>query len=92
MTPVTALEDDDRAIRDLNTGWAAADPRRGPEAVSADHADDLVMFEVPPPTRRAGLAAYRNTWPPFLERAAIGGASFEIVSLDVSVGLDVAYA
>ncbi|HMG30211.1 MAG TPA: nuclear transport factor 2 family protein [Jiangellaceae bacterium] len=37
------------------------------------------------------MAAYRGTWPGFFEWQA-GGASFEIVSLDVTAGADVAYA
>jgi ketosteroid isomerase-like protein len=38
-----------------------------------------------------GLDAYRRTWPPFFEWQA-GGALFEIISLEISAGEDVAYA
>ena len=38
-----------------------------------------------------GIAAYRETWPPFFQWQA-SGASFEMVSLDVVAGTDVAYA
>ena len=41
--------------------------------------------------RRGGIDAYRETWPPFFVLQA-RGASFEIVSLDVTAGDDVAYA
>jgi uncharacterized protein (TIGR02246 family) len=85
---VTAGAGDDRAIRDLITGWAAAVHAGDLDAVVADHADDIVMFDVPPPDEGVrGLAAYRETWPPFFEWQQ-SGASFEIVS----VGADVAYA
>lgn len=38
-----------------------------------------------------GIDAYRETWPPFFEWQA-QGAAFEIVSLDVTAGDDVAYS
>jgi ketosteroid isomerase-like protein len=60
--------------------------------VLADHSDDIVMFDVPPPYEGVhGIDAYRETWPPFFEFQA-RGASFEIVSLDVTAGDEVAYA
>ncbi len=50
------------------------------------------MFDVPPPHDGVrGIAAYQATWPPFFvwQRQ---GASFEIVSLEVTAGDDVAFA
>jgi len=50
------------------------------------------MFDVPPPADGVrGIAAYRDTWPPFFGWQA-AGASFDIVALDVTAGEDVAYA
>jgi ketosteroid isomerase-like protein len=50
------------------------------------------MFDVPPPYRGVrGIDAYRDTWPPFFEWQR-RGASFEIESLDVVAGDEVAYA
>jgi hypothetical protein len=49
--------------------------------------------DVPPPedgVRRT--AAYRETWPPFFTWQQRQRASFEIVSLDVAAGEDVAFA
>jgi ketosteroid isomerase-like protein len=47
---------------------------------------------VPPPYQGVrGLAAYRDTWPPFFEWQR-QGAVFEIESLDVTAGADVAFA
>jgi ketosteroid isomerase-like protein len=49
------------------------------------------MFDVPPPYEGVrGIAAYRETWPPFFGWQA--GAVFEIVSLDITAGDDVAFA
>jgi uncharacterized protein (TIGR02246 family) len=86
------VPDDERQIRTLIERWADAVHRGELDTVLADHAEDIVMFDVPPPYDGVrGLDAYRETWPPFFEWQR-RGASFEIVSLDVTAGDDVAYA
>jgi ketosteroid isomerase-like protein len=85
-------QSDQDEIRTLLTGWAAAVHNGNLDHVLADHADDIVMFDVPPPDRGVrGMAAYRETWPPFFEWQA-QGAEFEIEELDVTAGADVAFA
>ncbi len=62
------------------------------DAVVADHAEDIVMSDVPPRHDGVrGLAAWRKVWPPFFDRQA-RGASFAIVSLPVTAGDEVAFA
>jgi uncharacterized protein (TIGR02246 family) len=86
------MADDEEQIRGLIERWAAAVHRGDMRVVLEDHADDIVMFDVPPPYDGVrGIDAYRETWPPFFEWQA-RGASFEIVALDVTTGDDVAYA
>jgi uncharacterized protein (TIGR02246 family) len=84
--------DDEQQIRSLVENWAEAVHSGDMPRVLADHSDDIVMFDVPPPYEGVrGIDAYRETWPGFFEWQA-RGASFEIVSLDVTVGDEVAYA
>ena len=79
-------------IRELIVRWADAVHAGDMEGVLADHAEDIVMFDVPPPYQGVrGIDAYRATWPGFFEWQA-RGASFAIESLDVTAGDDVAYA
>ena len=86
------MPDDREQIRTLIERWAEAVHSGDMSRVLADHADDIVMFDVPPPYEGVrGIDAYRETWPPFFELQA-RGASFEIVSLDVTAGDEVAYA
>jgi uncharacterized protein (TIGR02246 family) len=86
------MSDDVEQIRSLIESWAEAVHRGDMERVLADHAEDIVMFDVPPPHDGVrGIDAYRETWPPFFQWQAMG-ASFEIVSLDVTAGDRVAYA
>jgi uncharacterized protein (TIGR02246 family) len=86
------MPDDIQLIRVLIDRWAAAVHSGDLNGVLADHADDIVMFDVPPPEDGVrGIEAYQETWPPFFEWQT-SGATFEIVSLDVTAGTDVAYA
>jgi uncharacterized protein (TIGR02246 family) len=79
-------------IRTLIERWAEAVHRGDLTTVLADHAEDIVMFDVPPPQQGVrGLDAYRETWPPFFQWQA-QGASFDIESLEVTAGDEVAYA
>ena len=84
--------DDEQEIRALIERWAAAVHAGDLEKVLDRHTDDIVMFDVPPPDEGVrGIDAYREVWPPFFRWQA-EGAVFELVSLDVTVGADVAYA
>ncbi|ABP55587.1 YybH family protein [Salinispora tropica] len=79
-------------IRALIERWADAVHRGDLTSVLADHSEDIVMFDVPPPHQGVrGLDAYRETWTPFFPWQA-QGASFEIESLEITAGDDVAFA
>jgi uncharacterized protein (TIGR02246 family) len=86
------MAEDETQIRRLVEDWADAVHAGDLDRVLARHARDIVMFDVPPPHDGVrGIDAYRETWPGFFEWQA-QGASFEIVSLEVEAGEDVAYA
>jgi uncharacterized protein (TIGR02246 family) len=86
------MTDDETQIRALIERWAEAVHAGDLDGVLADHSADIVMFDVPPPKDGVrGIDAYRDTWPPFFEWQR-RGATFEIVSLDVTAGADVAFA
>ena len=40
------------------------------EGVLAHHADDIVMFDVPPPAQLKGIDAYRESWERFFATRA----------------------
>ena len=86
------MNDDHHRIRELITDWSTAVRDGDLAGVLADHAEDIVMFDVPPPHEGVrGLDAYRGTWPPFFEWQRRAG-SFEITELKVTAGEDVAFA
>lgn len=83
---------DDAMIATFIRTWAHAVHEGHLDTVLADHAPDIVMFDVPPPDHGVrGLDAYRDTWPPFFEWQR-SGASFEITELHVTAGDEVAFA
>lgn len=83
---------DEAQIRTLIERWAEAVHAGDLGGVLADHAADIVMFDVPPPHDGVrGIDAYRATWPPFFEWQR-RGALFELVDLEVTPGDDVAFA
>jgi uncharacterized protein (TIGR02246 family) len=84
------VSNDEAEIRSLIERWKAVHAC-DMDRVLAYHTDDIVMFDVPPPNEVRGKAAYRETWPSFFEYQK-RGAVFEIVSLDVTAGNDVAFA
>ena len=80
------MPENEQQIRSLIGRWADAVHAGDMDVVLADHADDIVMFDVPPPYEGVrGIQAYRDTWPGFF-RWQVRGASFEIVSLDITAG------
>jgi uncharacterized protein (TIGR02246 family) len=86
------MNTDEKQIRELVKRWLAAIHAGDLDGVLADHAEDIVMFDVPPPHQGVrGIEAYRDTWPPFFAWLA-QGSSYEIESLEVTAGEDVAYA
>ena len=67
------VDGDEQEIRALIERWAAAVHAGDMEGVLADHAADIVMFDVPPPDDGVrGLDAYGETWPPLLRVAGAG--------------------
>lgn len=83
---------DEQLIRTLIESWATAVHSGDLAGVIVDHDPEIVMFDVPPPDQGVrGIAAYRDTWPPFFDWQA-SGAQFQIESLEVTAGSDVAFA
>ena len=83
---------DEDQIRTLIERWAEAVHAGDMDGVLADHAHDIVMYDVPPPYDGVrGIDDYRATWPGFFEFQR-RGATFDILTLEVTAGEDVAFA
>jgi uncharacterized protein (TIGR02246 family) len=87
-----APRNEEAAVRRLIEDWASAVHAKDLGGVVARHTDDVLMFDVPPPAAVRGLAAYRETWPPFFEALTAGDAAFDLVEINVTAGDTVAFA
>jgi uncharacterized protein (TIGR02246 family) len=86
------MSEDEQEIRGLVERWVRAVHAGDLDVVTDRHAEDIVMFDVPPPYDGVrGMEAYRSTWPPFFEWQR-SGATFELASLEVTAGSEVAFA
>jgi ketosteroid isomerase-like protein len=79
------------AIRDQIEAWAAAVRARDMAGILRNHANDMVMFDVPPPLHLRGIAAYEASWPQFFD-ASPKPIRFDIMDLQITAGSDVAFA
>lgn len=79
------------AIRELITSWAAAVRAKDLQGILAHHADDFIMFDVPPPFESRGLDAYQKTWDLFYS-AQPEPVAFDIKRVEIVAGSDVAFA
>ena len=88
MTP----EDDESAqIRNLIEGWAAAVRQKDMTGILRHHAEDIVMFDLPPPLELKGIEAYEETWALFFNSSPEPPV-FDVVNLRIAAGNDVAFA
>jgi len=78
-------------IQALIESWAAAVRNKDMDGILAHHADDFVMFDVPPPLVLRGLAAYRESWPQFFA-ASPEPMVFDIRELSIEADGTVAFA
>ena len=79
-------------IRTLIETWAQAVRAQDMDGVLADHADDIVMFDVPMPVQARGMAEYRKTWELFFAHSPGGPGSFDVTELRIAAGETVAYS
>lgn len=85
-------DSDAREIEGLILRWEKAICESNLRTVLADHADDLVMYDVPEPLMIEGLAAYREGWELFFAHNAAGPDRFRVGELKIVAGDTVAFA
>lgn len=81
----------ERKIKMLIEAWADAVRRHDLPGILAHHAQDIVMFDVPPPLQSRGLDDYKKTWDLFF-RYHEPSQAFDVEELTITAGEDVAFA
>ena len=85
------MSDDEPAIRALIDRWSKAVRERDMAEVRRDHAEDLLMFDVPQPFQSRGVDAYMRTWDTFYALAE-DPVKFDFTDVEITAGSDVAFA
>jgi uncharacterized protein (TIGR02246 family) len=86
-----SVADDEADVRTVIANWMAAVRARDINAILANHSDNLVMFDVPPPFENVGLDAYRKSWELFFSWSG-GQVRFDVQKMTVVAGREVAFA
>ncbi len=86
------MTSDEEQVAAIIAAWEQAVQDRDMDGALANHATNLVMFDVPEPIQARGIEEYRETWELFFEYSEGGPASFHLHELAVVVGGDVAFA
>ncbi|MGH7711978.1 MAG: YybH family protein [Gemmatimonadaceae bacterium] len=82
----------ERQIRTLIEEWAQAVRDVDMERILANHTDDILMYDVPPPLQSKGIAAYKKTWDLFFTNSRGGPGSFDLSELEITAGDVVGFA
>src|SRR3954447_8142894 len=86
------MSDNEATVRGVIERWIEAIQRCDLDGILANHADDIVMYDVPPPYEGLrGMRAYRDSWPQFFDFLKADGV-FELQELDITAADDVAFA
>jgi hypothetical protein len=62
------------------------------KGILANHAEDILMFDVPEPLQSVGRAKYKKTWDLFFRYGSPGADVFVIDELRITAGSRVAFA
>jgi uncharacterized protein (TIGR02246 family) len=71
--------------------WARAVRENDLEGVLANHTDDILMYDVIPPFRNAGLDEYRKSWEVFFKYSKGGEGAFRLDDLNITASDTVAF-
>ena len=78
-------------IKELISKWEQAVRNEDLAGIRAHHAEDFLMFDVPPPFLSRGLKAYMETWKIFYASQA-RPITFYFEPVEVTAGDEVAFA
>jgi len=82
---------DEVRIREIIQNWAEAVRSIDIKGILANHSDDILMFDVPPPLESKGIAEYEETWVYFYQYFKKGD-TWELRDINVAAGGDAAFA
>jgi ketosteroid isomerase-like protein len=88
MQTSTAVE---QTVRQILARWAEMTRTGKQDQVLANHADDVLIYDVLPPMQYEGAEAYRRSWDEWQPESS-GESQFELQDLKITAGEDIAFA
>ena len=82
---------DEAQIRQRLDGWTKALHSKDLDGLMSHYAEDIVVFDVPPPLRYDGAVAYRKNWADWFASFRAPDIGYEIRDLSITAGDDVAF-
>lgn len=83
---------DSGEIRTVISLWEKAIQTGDMKGILANHAEDILMFDVPEPLQSNGVEEYKKTWELFFQYGSPGNDLFVIEDLRITAGSEVAFA
>ena len=80
------------ALKGILKSWASSVRRKEIDGVLANHAKDILMFDVVPPLQLKGIEAYKASWVDLFFPWYGEDGKFELSELNFSAGDSVAFA
>src|SRR5258708_27503363 len=88
MQTSTAVE---QTVRQILARWAEMTRTGKQDQVLANHADDVLIYDVLPPMQYEGAEAYRRSWDEWQPESS-GESQFELQDPKITAGEDIAFA
>ena len=82
---------DEAQIRQRIDGWTKALHSKDLDGLMSHYAEDIVVFDVPPPLRYDGAVTYRKNWADWFASFRGPNVGYEIRDLSITAGDDVAF-
>lgn len=91
MPELPTKEKDEEQIRELLDHYAHATRMGKQDEVLANHAPDVVIYDVLPPMKYEGAKAYRESWDEW-QPETVKPIMFDLQELTITAGNEVAFA
>lgn len=86
MTTTSSASSDESLIRQRLENWATALRAKDLDGLMSHYANDVLVFDVPPPLQYEGAAVYRKNWADWFASFRAPVIGYEILDLNVTTG------
>lgn len=80
-----------KEIQSVVENWVTAIQQKNMQGILQNHADDILMFDVPVPLQSKGLKEYKETWELFFQYSNGGRDSFQLEEFQIHASGTVAF-